>query len=374
MKTKNLFSPTRLGPYTLKNRVVLPPLTRSRSSQPGDIPNELMAEYYAQRSSAGFMVTEGTQIEPRGQGYARTPGIYSSRQVEGWKKVTRAVHEKEGIIFAQLWHVGRVSHNSLQPCNASPVAPSAIPAGENVKVFIETGPGEGALATASCPRALEKEEISEIVRMYAGAAQNALDAGFDGVEIHCANGYLVNQFMSSHSNKREDEYGGSLHNRLRFLREVTQAVADVVGKDRVGVRFAPLFQTTDEVRVYLGLVEDDPHETYTEAVKILEEIGIAYISLAEADWDDAPELPEAFRAEVRKLFSGVIMYAGRYTQEKAERIIGAGWGDIIGFGRPFIANPDLPQRLYHEWPLNPVDPTTMYGGTAKGYTDYPAFG
>lgn len=358
----------------LKNRVVLPPLTRSRSSQPGDIPNELMAEYYAQRSSAGFMVTEGTQIEPRGQGYAWTPGIYSSRQVEGWKKVTRAVHEKEGIIFAQLWHVGRVSHNSLQPCNASPVAPSAIPAGENVKVFIETGPGEGALATASCPRALEKEEISEIVRMYAGAAQNALDAGFDGVEIHCANGYLVNQFMSSHSNKREDEYGGSLHNRLRFLREVTQAVADVVGKDRVGVRFAPLFQTTDEVRVYLGLVEDDPHETYTEAVKILEEIGIAYISLAEADWDDAPELPEAFRAEVRKLFSGVIMYAGRYTQEKAERIIGAGWGDIIGFGRPFIANPDLPQRLYHEWPLNPVDPTTMYGGTAKGYTDYPAFG
>ena len=217
MKTKNLFSPTRLGPYTLKNRVVLPPLTRSRSSQPGDIPNELMAEYYAQRSSAGFMVTEGTQIEPRGQGYAWTPGIYSSRQVEGWKKVTRAVHEKEGIIFAQLWHVGRVSHNSLQPCNASPVAPSAIPAGENVKVFIETGPGEGALATASCPRALEKEEISEIVRMYAGAAQNALDAGFDGVEIHCANGYLVNQFMSSHSNKREDEYGGSLHIRLRFL-------------------------------------------------------------------------------------------------------------------------------------------------------------
>ncbi len=159
MKTKNLFSPTRLGPYTLKNRVVLPPLTRSRSSQPGDIPNELMAEYYAQRSSAGFMVTEGTQIEPRGQGYAWTPGIYSSRQVEGWKKVTRAVHEKEGIIFAQLWHVGRVSHNSLQPGNASPVAPSAIPAGENVKVFIETGPGEGALATASCPRALEKRKL-----------------------------------------------------------------------------------------------------------------------------------------------------------------------------------------------------------------------
>ena len=269
MKTKNLFSPTRLGPYTLKNRVVLPPLTRSRSSQPGDIPNELMAEYYAQRSSAGFMVTEGTQIEPRGQGYAWTPGIYSSRQVEGWKKVTRAVHEKEGIIFAQLWHVGRVSHNSLQPGNASPVAPSAIPAGENVKVFIETGPGEGALATASCPRALEKEEISEIVRMYAGAAQNALDAGFDGVEIHCANGYLVNQFMSSHSNKREDEYGGSLHNRLRFLREVTQAVADVVGKDRTltgDFTHAEAVERRKRVRPQL-----DPGANFANFVRLLQQ-------------------------------------------------------------------------------------------------------
>ena len=209
--------------------------------------------------------------------------------------------------------------------------------------------------------------------MYARAAQNALNAGFDGVEIHCANGYLVNQFMSIHSNKRDDEYGGSLQNRLRFLREVTEAVANVVGKDRVGVRFAPLFASTNEERVYLGLVEDNPHETYTEAIKILQEIGIAYLSLAEADWDNAPELPESFYQQVRSIFSGTIMYAGRYTKERAERILNAGWGDIFGFGRPFIANPDLPARLANSWALNEVDPSTMYGGSAKGYTDYPLY-
>ncbi len=373
MKSNNLFTSARIGHFTLKNRVVLPPLTRSRSSQPGDIPNELMAEYYAQRSGAGFMVTEGTQIEPRGQGYAWTPGIYNAAQVEGWRKIIDAVHARGGIIFAQLWHVGRISHTSLQPGGAAPVAPSAIPAGNNVKVFIETGPGTGTLAVASMPRALETGEVKEIVRMYARATQNALNAGFDGVEIHCANGYLVNQFMSIHSNKRDDEYGGSLQNRLRFLREVTEAVTNVVGKDRVGVRFAPLFASTNEERVYLGLVEDNPHETYTEAIKILQEIGIAYLSLAEADWDNAPELPGSFYQQVRNIFSGTIMYAGRYTKERAERILNAGWGDIFGFGRPFIANPDLPARLANSWALNEVDPSTMYGGAAKGYTDYPLY-
>lgn len=373
MNENALFTTASLGNFTLKNRIVLPPLTRSRSSQPGNIPNELMAEYYAQRSGAGFMVTEGTQIEPRGQGYAWTPGIHSSEQIEGWRKVTSAVHERGGIIFSQLWHVGRVSHTSLQPGQQAPVAPSAIPAGDNVKVFIETGPGAGALAPASTPRALETSEVKDIVNMYAKAAQNALEAGFDGVEIHCANGYLVNQFMSSHSNKREDEYGGSLQNRLRFLREVVQAVANVAGKDRVGVRFSPLFNDTKEERVYLGLVEDNPHETYTEAVKILEQIGIAYLSLAEADWDGAPELPVSFYQEVRNQFSGAIMYAGRYNSERAQRILDAGWGDIFGFGRPFIANPDLPLRLANGWTLNDVDPSSMYGGTAKGYTDYPTY-
>lgn len=373
MKDSILFESTTLGPYSLKNRIVLPPLTRSRSSQPGNIPNDLMATYYRQRTGAGFMVTEGTQIEPRGQGYAWTPGIHSAEQILGWRKVTDAVHAEGGTIFAQLWHVGRVSHTSLQPNGEAPVAPSAIPA-EGVSVFIETGPGTGALAPPSMPRALTTAEVKELVQLYAQAARNALDAGFDGVEIHSANGYLINQFISAHSNQRDDEYGSSLQNRLRFLREVTQAVAAVVGKDRLGVRFAPLFASTDEARVYLGLVEENPHETYVEAVKVLEEVGIAYLSLAEADWENAPELPESFRSAVREVFSGRILYAGKYTAERGKRVLEAGWGDLVAFGRPFIANPDLPKRIANGWPLNPVDPASMYGGTAVGYTDYPAYG
>ncbi|WP_273028733.1 alkene reductase [Massilia timonae] len=373
MKDSILFESTTLGPYSLKNRIVLPPLTRSRSSQPGNIPNDLMATYYRQRTGAGFMVTEGTQIEPRGQGYAWTPGIHSAEQILGWRKVTDAVHAEGGTIFAQLWHVGRVSHTSLQPNGEAPVAPSAIPA-EGVSVFIETGPGTGALAPPSMPRALTTAEVKELVQLYAQAARNALDAGFDGVEIHSANGYLINQFISAHSNQRDDEYGGSLQNRLCFLREVIQAVAAVVGKDRLGVRFAPLFASTDEARVYLGLVEENPHETYVEAVKVLEEVGIAYLSLAEADWENAPELPESFRSAVREVFSGRILYAGKYTAERGKRVLEAGWGDLVAFGRPFIANPDLPKRIANGWPLNPVDPASMYGGTAVGYTDYPTYG
>ena len=248
MKHDALFLPIKMSDKTLKNRIVMPPLTRSRSTQPNDIPNDLMADYYGQRSSAGFMVTEGTQIEPRGQGYAWTPGIYSAEQVEGWKKITKSVHDKGGIIYAQLWHVGRVSHTSLQPNGEAPVAPSAILA-DAVKVFIETAPGEGDLADPSMPRELSTAEVKALVEMYAQAARNAVEAGFDGVELHCANGYLVNQFISAHTNHRTDEYGGNLENRLRFLKEITQAVADVAGKDKVGVRFAPLFETTDEVRV-----------------------------------------------------------------------------------------------------------------------------
>ncbi len=372
MNTDSLFEPLQLGRHTLNNRVVLPPLTRSRSTQPGNIANALMATYYQQRAGAGLMVTEGTQIEPRGQGYAWTPGIYSPEQIEGWRKVTDAVHAQGNIIFAQLWHVGRVSHTSLQPDGAAPVAPSAI-AANNVKVFIETGPGSGTLAEPSMPRALTTAEVKELVQLYAQAARNALSAGFDGVELHCANGYLVNQFISEHSNQRDDEYGGSLHNRLRFLREIVAAVAEVVGADRLGVRFAPLFASTEEDRVYMGLVETDSHNTYIEAIKVLEEAGIAYLSIAEADWDNAPELSDDFRREVRQTFSGRIIYAGRYTVERGVKTLAAGLGDLIAFGRPFIANPDLPQRIANGWPLNPVDPATMYGGTAEGYTDYPVY-
>ena len=372
MKASQFFQKIHLGPYLLKNRIVLPPLTRSRSTQPGNIANELMATYYTQRASAGFMVTEGTQIEPRGQGYAWTPGIYSPEQIAGWRHVTDAVHAEGNIIFAQLWHVGRVSHTSLQPNAEAPVAPSAI-AANNVKVFIETAPGMGALADPSMPRALTTAEVKALVQLYAQAARNALSAGFDGVEIHCANGYLVNQFISAQSNQREDEYGGSLSNRLRFLQEVVQAVAEVVGADHLGVRFAPLFESTEQDRVYMGLVEDDPHTTYISAIKVLADAGIAYLSIAEADWDHAPELPDSFRQDVRQTFSGRIIYAGRYTAERGARLLDSGLADLIAFGRPFIANPDLPERMANDWPLNPVDPSSMYGGTEKGYIDYPAY-
>jgi N-ethylmaleimide reductase len=370
MIDSNLFTPLTLGGLTLKNRIALPPLTRSRSTQPGDVPNTLMSDYYRQRASAGFMITEGTQIEPRGQGYAWTPGIYSQEQIAGWQQVTRAVHEQGGVIFCQLWHVGRVSHDSLQPDNQPPVAPSAIRA-TAVKVFIETGPDTGALADPSMPRALETAEVQALVELYRVAAVNAREAGFDGVELHSANGYLLNQFISEHTNQRTDEYGGSLDNRLRFLREVTEAVISVFGSERVGVRFAPLFETTAEERVYLGLVESDPQATYIQAAAMLNELGIGYLSIAEADWDNAPELPESFRKALRETFTRPIMYSGCYTQEKAERVLADGHGDLFGFGRTFIANPDLPKRFERGLPLNPVDYATLYGGGETGYVDYP---
>jgi N-ethylmaleimide reductase len=371
MTDHSLFQPLALGSLTLKNRIALPPLTRSRSAQPGNLPNALMAAYYRQRAGAGFMVTEGTQIEPRGQGYAWTPGIHTQAQVEGWRQVTQAVHAEGAVIFCQLWHVGRVSHTSLQPGGQAPVAPSAIKA-TAVKVFVETGPNAGALADPSEPVALTTAQVKELVELYRVAAVNAKLAGFDGVELHCANGYLVNQFISEHTNQRTDEYGGSLSNRLRFLGEICAAVIGVFGGERVGVRFSPLFESTDEQRVYLGLVESDPHHTYVEACALLESLGVGYLSIAEADWDDSPDLPQAFRQALRAVYSGPIMYSGRYTEAKAKKILAQGFGDLFGFGRAFIANPDLPHRLRHGLPLNPVDPATLYGGGEHGYIDYPA--
>jgi len=372
MSNSALGTPIKLGHHTLKNRIVLPPLTRQRSAQPGDIATDLMALYYRQRATAGFMVSEGTQIEPRGQGYAWTPGIYTPEQIDGWRTVTEAVHAEGGVIFAQLWHVGRVSHHDLQPDGAAPIAPSAIQP-QQAKAFVATGPGTGELVQPPVPRALTTAEVKELVGLYAQAAKNALAAGFDGVEIHSANGYLVNQFISAHSNQRDDEYGGSLHNRLRFLREIVEAVAEVVGPQRLGVRFAPLFSGTDQDRVYIGLVEEDPHHTYIEAIKVLEASGIAYVSIAEADWDNAPELPESFRRAVRDTFSGRIIYAGRYTAERGVRLVEAGLADLIAFGRPYIANPDLPQRILNGWPLNPLNAAGLYGGTEVGFTDYPVY-
>lgn len=372
MNNSSFFTPTQLGLHTLKNRIVLPPLTRQRSTQPGNIANELMAEYYQQRAGAGLLVTEGTQIEPRGQGYAWTPGIHTPEQIAGWRKVTDAVHAVDGVIFAQLWHVGRVSHSALQPGGAAPVSASAV-ATDRVSVFIETAPGKGELVPPSAPRALSTDEVQELIQLYIQAARNAMDAGFDGIELHCANGYLVNQFISAHSNLRNDQYGGSLHNRLRFLREVVAGVAECIGKEKVGVRFAPLFTTTDEARTYLGLVEEDPHTTYIEAIKVLEDVGIAYLSIAEADWDDAPAMPQTFRQAVRDTFSGAIIYAGRYNAESGAQLLDSGLADLVAFGRPFMANPDLPARIANGWPLNALNPATVYGGSAEGYIDYPVY-
>ncbi|ABN85430.1 oxidoreductase, FMN-binding protein [Burkholderia pseudomallei] len=360
-----LFEPLRLGALTLPNRIVMPPMTRSRASRPGDEANELMAVYYAQRASAGLIVSEGTYIAPLGKGYAWTPGIHTPAQIAGWRKVTRAVHAADGRMFAQLWHVGRLSHASLlggrQPVSSSPIQAKGV----NVFVAGEDDSTPG-FVQASEPRALGIDEIREIVGQYRAAARHALDAGFDGVELHGANGYLVNQFIDSRANTRTDEYGGSLVNRLRFLREVAQALIEGTGDaSRVGIRLAPLTTLN-------GCVDDDPQTTYLAAAELLGELGVGYLHIAEADWDDAPLMPVEFKRKLREAFPGVLIYAGKYTAERAREALAAGWADLIAFGRPFVANPDLPERLRAGAPLAPHDRGTLFGGGAHGLTDYPA--
>lgn len=363
-----LFDHYALNALPLKNRIVMPPMTRSRAGA-GDVATDMMADYYAQRASAGLIISEGTQISQQGQGYAWTPGIYSDAQIAGWKKVTDAVHKAGGKIFAQLWHVGRVSHTVLQPGGAAPVSSSAIQA-PGVKVFVDVegrGPenGGGEMVQHDMPRALTLEEIPAIVNDYAQAARNAIAAGFDGIELHGANGYLINQFIDSQANLRDDEYGGSLQNRLRFMREVVTAVSAAIGKERVGIRLAPL--TT-----LMGSKDDTPEATYLAAASVLNELGIAYIHIAEADWEDAPVMPAAFKEALRIIFHGTLIYSGKYTKARAEEALANGWADLIGFGRPFIANPDLPHRLKNDLPLNAPIKEMFFGGGKEGYLDYPA--
>lgn len=364
MMTDSLFQPLQLGKLSLQNRIVMPPMTRSRATQPGNLANEMMAEYYAQRASAGLIIAEGTQISPIGQGYAWTPGIYSEAQIAGWKKVTDAVHAKEGTIFAQLWHVGRVTH----PDNiggAQPISSSAIKA-KNVKVFIDNGQQAPGFVDVVEPRAMTKEDINEVIAQYRQAALNAIEAGFDGIELHGANGYLVNQFIDSQANERTDEYGGCIENRLRFLDQVVAAMVEAIGAERVGVRLAPFTSLN-------GTVDATPVETYTAAAALLNTHNIAYLHIAEVDWDDAPETPLAFRQAVRAAFQGVLIYAGRYNAETAQEAVQQGLADMIGFGRPFVANPDLPSRIQNDYPLAPHDADTLFGGAEKGLTDYPEY-
>lgn len=359
-----LFQPLTLGSLTLKNRIIMPPMTRSRATQPGNLANDMMAEYYAQRASAGLIVAEGTQISPMGQGYAWTPGIYSQEQIAGWKKVTDAVHAKDGKIFAQLWHVGRVTH----PENIGgeqPISSSALKA-ENVKVFIDDGSNAPGFVDVVEPREMTKEDIKNVVEEYRQAALNAIEAGFDGIELHGANGYLVNQFIDSEANNRTDEYGGSVENRLRFLGEVVTAMSSAIGADRVGVRLAPFTSLN-------GTVDASPVETYTAAAKLLNQLNVVYLHIAEVDWDDAPDTPVEFKQAIRDAFKGALIYAGKYNADTAEAAIAEGTTDLVGFGRPFVANPDLPNRVKNGYPLAPHDPNTLFGGAEEGLTDYPEY-
>jgi len=355
-----LFSEKKLGALTLPHRIVMAPLTRSRSSQPGDIPNDLNAEYYKQRASAALVITEATQITPQGKGYAYTPGIHSAQQIAGWKKITDAIHQQGGHVFMQLWHVGRVSHSSLQPDGKLPVAPSAIAVSEG-QAFTETG-----MLDFETPRALETGEIAGIVEDYRQAALNAKQAGFDGVEIHAANGYLLEQFLKDGTNKRTDRYGGSFENRVRIVLEVTQAVTDVWGSDRVGIRLSP-------TGTFNSMTESDPLGLYSYLIEQLNPFNLAYIHLVERFGvsKDADESDFDF-AHLRTLFNGSYIANGGYSGETAEQSLASNESDFIAFGVPFIANPDLPTRIKQGAELNSPDFDTFYGGDAKGYTDYPA--
>jgi len=366
--TELLFEPIRLGRMLLPHRVAMAPLTRSRARQPGNVPTPLNAAYYVQRSSAALVISEATQISMQGQGYAWTPGIHSREQVEGWRLVTDAVHAAGGRIFLQLWHVGRISHPALQPDGMLPVAPSAIrPAGE---AFIENDRGEGELVPFITPRVLDIVEMPYIVQQYERGARHALAAGFDGVEVHSANGYLLDQFINSQTNTRTDAYGGSVAGRSRLLFEVVEAVKGVWGGDRVGVRLSPLGTFND-------IGDTDPETTFGTIAEQLSSQDLAYLHLvnpATADLDQgrAPNSRAlAILALIRAKYRGTLMLAGGLDRDSAEGWLRKGRADIIAFGRKFLANPDLPRRLRERAPLNADDPTTYYGGGAKGYTDYP---
>lgn len=355
--TKSLFSPVRLGPYDLANRIVMAPLTRSRAGA-GDVPKPLAAVYYAQRASAGLIISEASQITPQGKGYAWTPGIHSPKQVAGWRAVTDAVHAGGGRMFIQLWHVGRISHPELQPGGALPVAPSAVR--PNVEAFTEHG-----MKPAVTPRALTLEELPGIVADYRRAAENAMAAGFDGVEVHAANGYLLDQFLRDGANKRTDAYGGAVENRVRLVIEVLEAVSEVWGGERVGLRISPVNTRND-------LTDNNPQPLFVYLVDRLNPLGIGYLHIIEGVTTGPRDVEGGFDLGIlRQRFHGLTMLNNGYTREMAMQAVASGRADLIAFGRPFISNPDLVERLRVNAPLTPPDPATFYGGDEKGYLDYP---
>lgn len=353
----SLFDSYRLGKLTLANRIVMPPLTRNRAGA-GNVPTPLMAEYYAQRASAGLIVAEATQVVPEGQGYQDTPGIHSAEQVAGWKNVTDAVHAKGGKIFLQLWHVGRVSHVDLQPGGKAPVAPSAIRA--KTKTFLG-----GTFTDVSEPRALALEELPDIVEGYRKGAANAIAAGFDGVEIHGANGYLLDQFLRDGINQRTDAYGGSIENRARLLLEVAEAIVREIGAERTAIRISPVTPANDAA-------DSNPQPLFNYVVEQLDRLGLIYIHVIEgATGGPRDNLPFDYGA-LRSRYRGTWITNNGYTREMAEDAVTSGRTDLVAFGRPFIANPDLVDRLHKNAPLAELNRATLYGGGAEGYTDYPA--
>jgi N-ethylmaleimide reductase len=349
-QVNDLFAPLNVGRYALANRIVMAPMTRSRADDAG-VPGELVPVYYAQRASAGLIVTEGTFPSPMGKGYVRTPGIHSDAQVAAWKKVTEAVHGKGSRIFLQLMHAGRISDPSFLPGNATPVAPSAVqPKGASY-----TDQGMKPYVT---PRALETSEIPSVIEEYADATRRALEAGFDGVELHAASGYLPMQFLSSGSNLRTDRYGGSAEKRARFSVEALQAMAAVAGADRVGIKLSPEMAFND-------ITDADPVETYTTLVQAIGNMGLAYLHVALFG------APTDYHSLLRPLFRGAYLAGGGLTRESAEALLHAGTADAVVFGSLFVANPDLPLRFRLKAPLNQPDSTTFYTPGAKGYIDYP---
>lgn len=354
----DIFSPYQLGSLQLKNRAIMAPLTRSRA-EAGNVPSSMAAQYYSERASAGLIITEATQAGAGGQGYISTPGIYSKAQIEGWKQVTEAVHRANGLIFVQLWHVGRISHPDFRG-GELPVAPSPI-APRGVSTYTPNG-----LQPIPTPRAVEKNEIAVIVDEFRQAARNAQQAGFDGIEVHGANGYLLDQFLEDSTNRRTDEYGGPIENRARLLLEVVDAVCEIWPSERVGVRLSPGGTFND-------MGDSTPQQTFGYAAQQLAQRKLAYLHLIEPMQPEGEHaMPDLSAAFFRPLYSGTLMVAGGYTLERATDVLQRGLADLVTFGKLFLANPDLVRRFHLRAPLNTPDPETFYTGGARGYIDYPS--
>ena len=353
-----LFEKSTLGPLSLQNRCVMAPLTRSRAI--GNVPNELMAEYYGQRAGAGLIITEGTSPSPNGLGYARIPGVFSAEQVAGWKRVADAVHAKGACIFMQIMHCGRVAHPLNLPAGARVIAPSAVALPGEMYTDAE------GMKPHPVPQAMSEADIKATIAEYAQAAKNAVAAGFDGVELHAANGYLLEQFIRPNTNQRNDRYGGSIDNRARFVLEVADAVIAAISKDKVGIRLSP-FGVFNDMPVYPELADD-----YAYLAQQLSARGLVYVHLVDHSPMGAPPVPDSIKATIRKLFKGSLILSGGYDAVRAESDLTAGKCDLVAFGRPFLANPDLVARLKKGTALNAPDPTTFYTPGAKGYTDYPS--